>query len=64
MICYIVKYKCFITLKFHYLFVSKYRFLIDVFEKSPEEIVRLKIQEEAKVAKETARKSRKGKQKI
>ncbi|KYM77076.1 Thioredoxin domain-containing protein 3 like protein [Atta colombica] len=38
---------------------DKHEFLIDVFEKSPEEIVRLKIQEEAKVAKETARKSRK-----
>lgn len=39
----------------------KCRFSIDVFEKSPEEIVRLKIQEEMKIAKETARKSRKGK---
>ncbi|XP_011879424.1 PREDICTED: uncharacterized protein LOC105568393 isoform X1 [Vollenhovia emeryi] len=38
---------------------DEHEFSLNVFEKSPEEIVRLKIQEEAKIAKETARKSRK-----
>ncbi|XP_039311600.1 uncharacterized protein LOC105201787 isoform X2 [Solenopsis invicta] len=38
---------------------DEHDFSIDVFEKSPEEVVRLKIQEEAKIAKETAKKSRK-----
>lgn len=33
---------------------------MDVSERSPEEMTRLKIQEEARIAKETARKSRKG----
>lgn len=34
---------------------------MNVSERSPEEVIRLEIQEEAKVAKDTARKSRKGK---
>ncbi|KAL0120958.1 hypothetical protein PUN28_008580 [Cardiocondyla obscurior] len=38
---------------------EEHEFSINVFEESPEEIVRLKIQEEAKIAKETARKARK-----
>lgn len=59
MIPYIKEYKFFITLEF--FFCLKYRFSLEVFEESPEEIIRLKIQEETKIAKETAKKSRKGK---
>ncbi|XP_025264243.1 uncharacterized protein LOC105252783 [Camponotus floridanus] len=38
---------------------GEHEFSIDVSEKSPEEVTRLKIQEEAKIAKEIAKKSRK-----
>ncbi|KAL6264245.1 hypothetical protein P5V15_004333 [Pogonomyrmex californicus] len=40
---------------------DEHEFLLDVSEMSPEEVIRLKIQKEAKIAKETARKSRKDK---
>ncbi|XP_020281955.1 uncharacterized protein LOC109853847 [Pseudomyrmex gracilis] len=38
---------------------EEYEFSLDVSEKSPEEVTRLKIQEEARIAKEKAKKSRK-----
>lgn len=37
-----------------------YRFSLDISERSPEEIKRLKIIEEIKIAKEAEKKSRKG----
>ncbi|XP_025161018.1 uncharacterized protein LOC105190316 isoform X1 [Harpegnathos saltator] len=39
---------------------DEHEFSIDVSERSPEEVIRLKIHEEARIAKETARRSRKG----